>query len=60
MVRWLAALKAVGSPFHDSTLAESRSFRVVGVVGVAGWNTKSFSGRKRVEFGTLLGPEETP
>ena len=32
----------------------------VWAVGVAGWNTKSFSGWERVGFGTLLGPEETP
>jgi hypothetical protein len=43
MVRWPATLKVVGSPFHDSMLTEHVGAAPRGVVvGVAGWNTKSF------------------
>ncbi len=75
MVRWPAALKAAGSPFHDST-HRRKPPRVVDVLGseYAGWLGCGWVEHNRTDsrmsdaflrgtgwgFGTLLGPEETP
>ena len=50
MVRWLATLKVVGSPFTMFTLVQLRvsAFGWVCVVGVAGWNIMSGSWFSRV------------
>ena len=69
MVRWLATLKVVGSPFHDSALTEyvGHGLRIVWWVWLGGTQNHFWFKHFRLRsegrgwwLGTLLGPEKTP